>query len=61
MRKSVTYDAEDIKKILADKHGVSVKDVIKSQYSYTVLLRDDKENDDEGAGRCSEFRDKTCY
>lgn len=38
MRQSVTYNSEDIKKILAEKHGVTEKDVIKSQYSYTVLL-----------------------
>lgn len=43
MTKSVTYNADDIKQLLADKHNVSVKDVIKSQYSYTVLLKENKE------------------
>lgn len=43
MKKSVTYDANDIKKILAEMHGVDEKDVIKSQYSYTVILPDDSE------------------
>lgn len=42
MRKSLTYNSDDIKKLLADKHGVEVKDVIKAQYSYTVLLPDEE-------------------
>lgn len=44
MKNAVVLDAEDIKKILADKFEVSEKDVMKSQYSYTVVL--DKEESD---------------
>lgn len=44
MRNAVVYDADDIKAILAEKHNVSVKNVIKNQYSYTVVL-EDKEKD----------------
>lgn len=36
MRNAVVYDAEDIKKILAERHGVEPKDVIKTQYSFIV-------------------------
>ncbi len=38
MRNAVVYDPDDIKAILAERHGVDVKDVIKNQYSYTVIL-----------------------
>lgn len=40
MRDAVVYDAEDIKKLLAEKHGVEPKNVIRNQYSYTVVLGD---------------------
>lgn len=46
MRNAVVYEPEDIKKLLAEKHGVDLKDVIKSQYSYTVIL-DGKSPDPE--------------
>lgn len=35
---AIHYDANDIRKILAKKHGVKLEDVIKNQYSYTVVL-----------------------
>lgn len=38
MREAIVYDAEDIKAMLAEKHGVEPKDVIRNQYSYTVIL-----------------------
>lgn len=38
MRKAIVLDPEDIKSILAEKYDVPVKNVIKSQYSYTVVL-----------------------
>lgn len=43
MRKAVVVDADDIKKILAEKFGVDEKNVIKSQYSYTVITGVDPE------------------
>lgn len=43
MRKAVVVDADDIKKILAEKFGVDEKNVIKSQYSYTVITDVDPE------------------
>ena len=47
MKKAIHYDAEDIKKILAERHGVDPKNVIRNQYSYTVVLED---NADEEKG-----------
>lgn len=38
MKKAIHYDADDIKKILAEKHDVDPKNVIRNQYSYTVVL-----------------------
>lgn len=46
MKKAIHYDAGDIKKILAERHHVDPKNVIKNQYSYTVVL-DGKEEEDE--------------
>lgn len=43
MRKAVVVDADDIKKILAEKFGVDEKNIIKSQYSYTVITDVDPE------------------
>lgn len=38
MKKAIVLDSNDIKAILAEKFGVPESDVIKSQYSYTVIL-----------------------
>lgn len=37
MQKGIILDAEDVKKIIAEHFGVDQKNVIKSQYSYTVI------------------------
>ena len=36
MSDGIILDADDIKKILAEKFGVDEKDVIKSQYSWII-------------------------
>lgn len=47
MKKAIVIDANEIKKILAEKFGVPEANVIKSQYTYTVIT--DKEvNDGNG-------------
>lgn len=46
MRKAIVLDANDIKKILAEKYGVKESAVIKSQYSYTVIT-DSQEKTEE--------------
>ena len=38
MKKAIVLDSDDIKKLIAEKYSVDVKDIIKSQYSYTVIL-----------------------
>lgn len=38
MKQAIVLDANDIKKILAEKFGVPESNIIKSQYSYTVIL-----------------------
>lgn len=45
MKKAIVLDANDIRKILAEKYGVDEKDVIKSQYSYIIATGgDDNDN-----------------
>lgn len=38
MKQAVVIDANEVRKILAEKFGVPIESVIKSQYSYTVIL-----------------------
>ena len=38
MKQAVVIDANEVRAILAEKFGVPVENVIKSQYSYTVIL-----------------------
>lgn len=47
MKKAIVIEQSDMKKILADYFNVSEKDVIKSQYSYTVIMGDGEETDGE--------------
>ena len=35
---ALVYDNNAVQKLLAEKHGVPLKNVIKSQYSFTVIL-----------------------
>lgn len=42
MKKAIVIEANDIKKILAEKFKVPEANIVKSQYSYTVIM-------DEGA------------
>ena len=46
MRKAVVIDSNDIKALLAEKFGVPETDVIKSQYSYTVILKEEGDSDE---------------
>lgn len=49
MRDAVVYDAEDLKTILAERHGVDPKDVIKTQYSYIVPVSKPSEGERQKA------------
>lgn len=44
MKKSLFLDANDVKMILAEHFGVKPENVVKAQYSYTVIT--DDEHDD---------------
>ena len=46
MQSGIILSADDVKKIIAEKFGVDPKDVIKSQYSYTVIGAKDVTNPD---------------
>ena len=46
MKNAVVVDANEIKEILAEKFKVPAENVIKSQYSYTVIL-DEKAEEKE--------------
>lgn len=46
MKKGMILDNEDIKKIIAEKFGVPESNVIKSQYSYTVIIEGEQNNAD---------------
>lgn len=47
MKNAIVLDANDVKKLIAEKFGVSEDCVIKSQYSYTVVVEKDKAKNDE--------------
>lgn len=44
MKNAIVVDANDVKAILAEHFGVPVENVIKSQYSFTVIT--DTETDE---------------
>ena len=46
MKKAIVIEPNDIKKILAEKYNVPESNVIKSQYSYTVILEKQDDNDE---------------
>lgn len=58
MKQAIVVYASDLKGILAEYFGVKPEDVIKSQYSYTVVTKDDgvyknevgSDNDERGTG-----------
>lgn len=42
MSNGIILDADDIKKLIAEKFGIEEKDVIKSQYSWIVRTDNEK-------------------
>ncbi len=44
MKKAIVVDTKDIKKILAEHFDVPEDNVIKSQYSYTVITEEETES-----------------
>lgn len=47
MKNAIVVEPSDIKEILAEKYGVPESNVIKSQYSYTVILEPEKKEETE--------------
>ena len=45
MKRAIMLEQSDIKKLIAEKYQVSEKNVIKNQFSYTVILDPDEENE----------------
>lgn len=46
MRKAIVLDSDDIKQIISERYGVEKKNIIKTQYSFTVIFNDEEEEDD---------------
>lgn len=44
MKQAVVIDANEVREILAEKFGVPVENVIKSQHSFTVILNSKEES-----------------
>ena len=47
MKQAIVVEPNDIKKILAEHFGVPEGNVIKSQYSYTVILKGEQDEDSD--------------
>lgn len=47
MKDALVLDANDIKKLIAEKFGVPEKRVIKMQYSFAVVLEDGTDRETE--------------
>ena len=47
MKNAIVVDTNDLKQIIAEKFGVPVENVIKSQYSFTVILEKEAEKETE--------------
>ena len=46
MKKAIVVDANDVRKILAEHFGVKEENVIKSQYSYTIITEKEENNNE---------------
>ena len=45
MRQAIVVEPDDIKQILAERFHVPVKNIVKSQYSYTVIQGDEPKSE----------------
>lgn len=45
MKNAILIEQNDIKKILAEKFDVPEENIIKAQYSYTVILNHEKDGE----------------
>ena len=52
MQRAILLNANDVKEIIAEKFNVPTKNVIKSQYSFTVIREEDEGGEnDENSGQ----------
>lgn len=54
MKNAIVFETADIKKLLAEKCDVPEDHVIKSQYTFTVMLPDDKPERSGNNGNCND-------
>ena len=47
MKNAIVVDANDVKEILAKHFGVKSENVIKSQYSYTIITESEEQKKEE--------------
>ena len=47
MKEAVVLDTNDVKKIIAEKFDVPESSIIKSQYSFTVVLESEDRKEDK--------------
>lgn len=47
MKRGIVLDADDVKQIIAEKYGVAVDKIIKSQYSYIVIMDENTAKDEK--------------
>ena len=47
MKKAIVVDANDVKKILAEHFHVSEENIIKSQYSFTIIIESEETEKNE--------------
>lgn len=47
MSEGIILDINDIKKLIAEKYGISPKDIIKTPYSWVIKKPGDEERPDE--------------
>ena len=50
MRTAIVVEPDDIKKILAEKFNVPIKNIVKSQYSYMVIQGEDPKPEAKDGG-----------
>lgn len=50
MKKAILIEQADLKKLIAERYNVPEKNVVKNQYSFTVVLEEEVPEDDNEGG-----------
>ena len=48
MKNAILVEQDDIKQMLAEKYKVPISNIVRSQYSYTVILEEDNDKESNG-------------